>query len=387
MKILIIGGIPHSLINFRGPLLQAMLAKGHEVIACTGEPREDVTAKLREWGVKFVPVAIYRSGMRPWQDMRTCWELWRLLKKIQPDVVLAYTIKPVIWGGLAARCSGILGMYSMITGLGYAFTTGNGLQGRITGLFAAILYRLSLKYNRRVFFQNPDDIHDFTTRRLVQQEQCILVNGSGIDLEHYEVTPLPASPRFLMICRLLRDKGVREYVQAARSIKKRYPKALFRLAGALDSNPSSVATAELEDWQNEGVIEYLGELEDVRPAFSDCSIYVLPSFYREGTPRTVLEAMSMGRAIITTDSPGCRETVHLTENGKTQKDHGAPLIEGKNGFLVRVRDTEALAQAMRRFIEDPALIMEMGKRSREIAEEKYDVHKVNAVMLQVMGIE
>ncbi|MBM9538611.1 glycosyltransferase family 4 protein [Desulfobulbus alkaliphilus] len=370
MKILVIGGISRSLINFRGPLLQTMLAKGHEVIACAGEPREDVTAELREWGVGFVPVALYRSGMRPWQDVRTCWELWRLFKKIQPDVVLAYTIKPVIWGGLAARFAGTLGIYSMIEGLGYAFTPGNGLHGRVAGFFATCLYRLSLKYSRKVFFLNPDDVHDFTTRRLVQQEQCVLVNGTGIDLEHYGVTPLPASPRFLMICRLLRDKGVREYVQAARSIKKHYPETLFRLAGALDANPSSVSAAELEDWHNEGVIEYLGQLEDVRPAFADCSIYVLPSYYREGTPRTVLEAMSMGRAIITTDAPGCRETV----------------VNGDNGFLVPVRSIEALETAMLQFIVDPDLAPRMGLRSRQIAEEKYDVHKVNAVMLQEMGI-
>jgi glycosyltransferase involved in cell wall biosynthesis len=187
-----------------------------------------------------------------------------------------------------------------------------------------------------------------------------------------------------MIARLLGDKGVREYIQAARIIKGRNPEASFALAGALDPNPASVTQAELDQWINEGVIKYLGVLEDVRPAFENCSVYVLPSYYREGTPRTVLEAMSMGRPIITTNAPGCRETIKLP--GQTLNKDSKEIIRGENGFLVPVKDVEKLVQAMEQFINHPELIHQLGERSRKIAEEKYDVHKVNEVIMRGMGI-
>ena len=181
---------------------------------------------------------------------------------------------------------------------------------------------------------------------------------------------MPSGFRFLLIARLLVSKGVREYVQAASRIKDRYPDAVFLLVGLLDSNPEAINQCELDKWIEDGVIEFRGCLVDVRSAISDCNVYVLPS-YREGTPRTVLEAMAMGRAVITTDAPGCRETV----------------IDGDNGFLVPVKSVQGIEVAMQRFINDPSLIESMGMRSRKIAEEKYDVHKVNAKMLFEMGLK
>ena len=191
-------------------------------------------------------------------------------------------------------------------------------------------------------------------------------------------------PNFLMVCRLLVDKGIREYVQSARIIKEKYPEVKFRLAGPFDPNPAGLPHAELEIWKKEGVIEYLGELEDIRPAFKNCSVYVLPS-YREGTSRSVLEAMSMGRAIITTNAPGCRETVELNCGRSIDKD-STDVIQGENGFLVPVRNVEKLVCAMQRFIDYPELMQKMGNRSREIAVEKYDVNKVNKVILRGMGL-
>ena len=181
--------------------------------------------------------------------------------------------------------------------------------------------------------------------------------------------PLPQQPRFLLIARLLADKGIREYVAAARTLKKRYPQAQFRIAGYTDSNPLSISATELEVWESKGIVEYLGSLDDVRPALADTQVYVLPS-YREGTPRTVLEAMATGRPIITTDSPGCRETV----------------VEGENGFLVPIKDAEALAAAMERFIIEPGLGARMGSASLQLARDKYDVHKVNAAIMRGMGL-
>ena len=197
-----------------------------------------------------------------------------------------------------------------------------------------------------------------------------MVNGSGVDLDEFGPEPPPAAGNcFLIICRFLGNKGVREYAQAAHRVRLRHPNAVFCLAGWIDDNPDAIAESELDAWVQSGDIEYLGRLEDVKPALRECSVYVLPS-YREGTPRTVLEAMAIGRPVITTDAPGCRETV----------------TDGENGFLVPVKSVGALVEAMQRFIDNPDLAAEMGKRSREIAEEKYDVHKVNKVMLRDMGI-
>jgi glycosyltransferase involved in cell wall biosynthesis len=198
----------------------------------------------------------------------------------------------------------------------------------------------------------------------------VVVNGSGVDIQEYGHAGLPEGPVvFLMIARLLVAKGVREYVQAAKHLRAEFPSARFLLAGWLDEGPDSVGAKELAAWEDEGAVEYLGRLADVKPALRGCSAYILPS-YREGTPRTVLEAMSIGRAIITTDAPGCRETV----------------IDGHNGYLVPVRSVQPLSDAIRRLLDSPEDLKRMGDASRRLAEEKYDVKKVNAVMLREMGI-
>lgn len=196
------------------------------------------------------------------------------------------------------------------------------------------------------------------------------MNGSGVDVADYALAPLPQNPSFLLIARLLGDKGVREYAQAARKVKAQYPDSIFRLVGWIDDNPDAIGQLELDEWVSSGTVEFLGKLADVRPAIADCNVYVLPS-YREGTPRTVLEAMAMGRPVITTDAPGCRETV----------------TDGDNGFLVSVMAVDELAAAMVRFIESPELVASMGERSRLVAEQKYDVHRVNEFMLGEMGIK
>jgi glycosyltransferase involved in cell wall biosynthesis len=257
----------------------------------------------------------------------------------------------------------------MIEGLGYAFG-GVSWQKRPVGLIVRNLYRMALKFSAGVFFLNPDDRDLFLKLGLIPREvKTTLLNGIGVDLDWYSPCVLPDRPVFLLIARLLVDKGLREYYQAAKQLKSRYPQARFLLAGDLDENPMCIRAKELETWRLDGAIEYLGHLDDVRPAFAAARVYVLPS-YREGTPRTVLEAMAMGRPIVTTDAPGCRETV----------------VEGRNGFLVPVRDVEALAVAMERFILEPELAERMGKESLAIAREKYDVHKINAVIMRVMGV-
>lgn len=374
MKILLIASLAESLINFRGPLIVALLAKGIDVhVAAPDLPMHStVHLKLQAMGLTVHQVSMQRTGSNPLVDMRTAWALWRLMRQIEPGMVLAYTIKPVIYGTLAAWLAGVPQRFALITGLGYAFQGGE--QRSCLQALVQSLYGIALARAKRVFFQNPDDLALFRELGILQpQTPVCVVNGSGVDLVSFAAQPLPVGAvqggvRFLFIGRLLEDKGVREYAEAARLLKRTHPQARCALVGWIDSNPNAISQAELDGWVTDGSIEFLGRLADVRPAIKACSVYVLPS-YREGTPRTVLEAMAMGRAIVTTDAPGCRETV----------------VHGDNGYLVPVQDVEALTLAMRRFIEEPELQQLMGARSRQMAEDKYDVHKVNTVMLQGMG--
>lgn len=385
MKIIVIGGLPISLINFRRPLLREMVSAGHSVTASANGHDITTERKLEEIGVQYHPIRLERAGLNPVTDLLTLIDLIRLIHRIHPDIILTYTIKPIIYGGLAAAWIGVHSTYSMIEGLGYAFIESTSPKQRLISAIARTLYRYSLRKSNQVFFLNPDDMSLFLKMNIVHKEQVLRINGTGVDLDYYAYTNLPKEPVFLMIARLLADKGVREYAITAARVKQRVPEARFLLVGDLDPNPSSIKPDELKSWQQSGVIKYLGYLDDVRPAIRQCRYYVLPS-YREGVPRTVLEAMSMGRPILTTDAPGCRETMVLTAEGQKQRESGERVMCGENGFLVRPRDVEALEKAMLNFLKKPELAESIAKRSREIAEEKFDVHKVNSVIMKTMGL-
>lgn len=373
-KFLVLASYPQSLVNFRGPLIGEASKAGHDVVAVApGLSREPaVLAALRALAASPRDVALERTGTNPLEDVLGLWGLLRLMRRERPKAVLAYTIKPVIWGTLAAWLARVPRRYALITGLGYTFVDDGSLKRRLLNLMVRWLYRLALRHATKVFFQNPDDAALFAEMRLLPPAlPRVVVNGSGVDLNHYAQAPLPPGPvRFLLITRLLGDKGVREYAQAAAMVLRDHPEARFDLVGFLDTNPNSVSAEELRGWQEAGTLYWHGPLDDVRPALAAAHVYVLPSYYREGTPRTVLEAMAMGRAVITTDTPGCRETV----------------IDGHNGFMVPPRKAEPLAHAMRRFIEDPFLIEQMGAASRSFAEYRYDVRKVNAILLSEMQL-
>ncbi|MBT2334940.1 glycosyltransferase family 4 protein [Variovorax paradoxus] len=372
MKFLLIASLAESLVNFRGSLIAALQARGLQVhVAAPDLPEASpVRLKLEAAGVVVHEVVMRRTGTNPIADLLTLWRLWRLMRRVQPEYVLGYTIKPVIYGSLAAWLAGVPRRFALVTGLGYAFQ-GDGQRNGLRELVQR-LYALAFARVHAVFFQNPDDEALFRRRKLLMlgARTCV-VNGSGVDLSAFGMVPLPrGTPCFLLIARLLGDKGVREYAQAARRVRAIHPSVRCLLVGWIDTNPNAIAQHELDAWAADGTLNFLGRLDDVRPAIADCSVYVLPS-YREGTPRTVLEAMAMGRAVITTDAPGCRETV----------------MHGDNGFLVPVKSIDALEQAMLKFIEDETLSLRMGQRSRHMAEARYDVHKVNAMMLREMGIE
>ena len=372
-KILLIANSPISLINFRGQFLRALVAKRLEVHAAA--PDLPQTSKYRHqlecFGVKVHEISLKRAGMNPLEDLMTLFLLWSLMRRVKPDYLLGYTIKPVIYGSLAASLSGVPRRFALITGLGYAFTGEQNFKRGLVQKLVSKLYSLSFMRTEKVFFQNPDDEALFRTLKVLPDSvPSMVVNGSGVDLEQYTVAPLPKnSVVFLLIARLLGDKGIREYIAAATQVKKQYPEVRFMLVGDVDENPDSVQAFEIKQWECDGTIDYLGWLEDVRSAIADCSVYVLPS-YREGTPRTVLEAMAMGRPIITTDAPGCRETV----------------VDGENGFLVPIKDVESLTKAMERFICEPELAPRMGKASLQLAHNKFDVHKINMSMMCGMGL-
>jgi len=369
LRIVVLTNYSPSIMSFRGVLLAELAAAGHEVTVCAPGGDAEVIRQVKAIGVRYRAIALARTGLNPLRDSATFVQLFRLFRELQPDIVLNYTIKPVIYGTLAAKIAGVRSVYSIMTGLGFAFT-GLGLNRRLVRAIVCLLYRIVLPRNEVVFFLNSDDLALFRGLGLVKGKQrTVLLPGEGIPLEQFPVAPLGTEPVFLLIARLLRDKGIREYVDAARLLRQSYPRLICRIVGPLDSNPTAFRIDEVEAWQREGIIEYMGETDDVRSHIAAASVYVLPS-YREGMPRTILEAMAMGRPVVTTDVPGCRETV----------------IDGENGFLVPVGDSVALAAAMERFIRQPEIIVAMGTRSRAIIEEKFDVCKVNAVIMQTLGL-
>lgn len=368
-KVLVVGSFAPSLIRFRGPLIEAIVAKGHSVVAAAPGIDAAMAEELRGVGASAREIPLRNVSLSPFAMLKSLRAMRRLIRDERPDVIIAYTIKPVIVAALAGTAERVPSLVSLITGAGYAFTGGRELKRIVSRMAASWLYRVALKRSHVIVFQNPDDEALFRRLRLVPRDrETVIVNGSGVDIEHFSPAPLPEGPSFLMIARLLKDKGIREFAEAAKRLKTLHPDVPISLVGDFDPSPDSLGREELAQLVASG-IDYKGHLDDVRPAIAECSVYVLPS-YREGTPRSVLEAMAMGRAIVTTDAPGCRETVR----------------EGENGFLVRPRDADSLLEGMKRFIDDPGLATVMGGASRRIAEAKYDVRKVNAELLRHAGL-
>ena len=369
MKVAALTSYGPTLASVRGPLLRAMVEAGHQVVASAPDCAPNVISDLEQLGIRYQCLPLKRRGLNPISDIKYCVRVSRFLKAERVDLCFSYTVKPVVFGSLAARRARVPAIASMITGLGFTFMGGSA-SARLLSVTTKNLYRLALRNNRCVFFQNPDDRDVFIRQKLARPEQCTVVNGSGVDLDHFKPSPVPEGPpAFLMIARLLKAKGIIEFLEAAQRLKAVCPSCRFRLVGREEAGLDAIPLSHIRSWQDRGVLEFVGELWDVRPELERCTVYVLPS-YREGTPRSVLEAMACGRPIITTDVPGCKETV----------------AEAVNGFLVPARDSVALEQAMRRFVERRELAPKMGRESRRIAVEKYDVRMINRLMLQRMGL-
>ncbi|NYS26558.1 glycosyltransferase family 4 protein [Rhodobacteraceae bacterium 2376] len=369
--VLFIAGNARSLVANRGDLIAEMQLAGHKVSAVV--PIEDMLDSVHDLGIEVHPLRLARTGRNPIQDLGTVLRLYKLIKAIVPDVTFAYNIKPVVWGTLAARLGGVPERYSMITGLGTNFVEADGIKARLMRAFLARLYRIGVNGSRTVFFQNPDDLRDFIDLGVMKDaRKAILTMGSGVNLDQFPRTPLPAGPMtFVLIARLLHNKGVREFCTAARAVRAEWPEARFVVVGPHDpSLPHAVAASELASWQAEGIVEFTGGVRDVRPHLARATVFVLPSYYREGQPRSALEAMAMGRALIMSDSPGCRETVR----------------DGENGLLVPPRDASALADAMVQLLTRPELVRRMADASYARAVNEYDARKVNRGILKTMGL-
>lgn len=369
MKILLIGAKASSLYNFRGELLKVLtLNNKNKVYAMASEASESEVEAIENLLVKYINYPVNRTGLSPTEDFKTFFALRNVFKQKKPDVILAYTIKPIIWGGLASRFVPKCRFYALVTGLGFAFQKGSWKKNLLVKL-VTFLYKIALKNSEKVIFQNTDNQQVFINLGIVPAHKTCVINGSGVDVNHYDIKPLPTSPAFLLIARLLGDKGIREYIEAANIVKQQYPNALFQLVGPEDPSPDGITLSELSKLNKEQSVDYLGSTSDVRPYIESCSIFVLPS-YHEGLPRTVLEAMATGRPILTTDVPGCRETV----------------INDVNGWLVEKANVEQLAERMIWFIENPKEWQRMADASRKMVEDKFDVHKVNKELMKIMEL-
>lgn len=373
-SIAIITSIAFSMANFRGPLIRRMISKGITVYALAPDYDEQTRAAVRALGAEPVDISLERTGLRPARDMADMVRLAGTLRRLRPDLVFGYFIKPVIYGTLAARLAGVRRRYALVAGLGYVFTPDgmrDGAKRRALRRIASILYRVAFRLCDRVFLQNGDDLAVLCAGGVLPRDKAVLISGSGVDLARFRPAPPVLAPvTFVLVARLLREKGIAEYVAAARRIRAEGEAARFLLLGDVDANPGGLRREEVERWVAEGVVEWPGQVPDVRTWLAQSSVFVLPS-YREGKPRSTQEAMAMALPVVTTDAPGCRDTVE----------------EGVNGFKVPVRDDRALEAAMRRFIDDPALIARMGQASRAMAKRLFDVHRINDAMLRTMQLE
>lgn len=367
MKLILISPKNRTVYNFRGDLIKEIISKGYEVVV-TGPDNTDID-KIQALGARFKEIPMQKTGTSISSDLKYCENLTKFLREEKPDVTLGYTVKPVVYGAIAAKRAGVKNINCLITGGGYTFVS-RSIKARILGMVVRNLYRVGLLNATHVIFQNKDDLNEFSAKHLVNKRKCSYVNGSGVNINQFKPASMPEEPTFFMLSRLLKSKGVGEYLEAARTVKRQYPNAKFKLLGKYEYVMQDAMDREyIESFINEGIIERFEETDDVRPYYEMCSVYVLPS-YREGTPRTVLEAMAMGRPIITTDTQGCRETVR----------------EGVNGFLVPVKDSAAVADKMIWFIEHPDQIEKMGEQSIRYVHKKFDVKKVNADMIRLMSI-
>lgn len=368
MKIVVLSSHTPSLFWFRIDMMLDFISRGHEVVAIGNESEDKWCDEFQSKEIRYRCAFIQRNGTNPIKDLTTLFSLKKLLKEEMPDKIFTYQAKAVIYGGIAANLLGITEVYPLIAGVGSVFLS-DDVKSKVIRCILKNEYRIGMKKCSKIFFQNQDDVEVFTNGKIIDKSKVVLIDGSGVNLDKFTVQPMPDTFGFLCIARLIRDKGVYEYLEACRIVKEKHPEIRCLLVGPFDTNPSALKKEELQPYIDGGTIEYFGEQADVRLYLAQCNVYILPS-YREGTPKTVLEAMACGRAVITTDAPGCRETV----------------VDGENGYLVPVKDVISLVEKMEYLIDSPETVSQMSLKGRYIAEKKYDVRLINNTIIYTMKL-
>lgn len=374
MKIALISqNVSPGITTFRKELILELIDRGHEVYALASDYSETSRQQVKAFGAIPISYPMDRAGLNPVKDFINWLALCRTLKQIKPKVVLSFFMKPSIYGTLAAKVVGVERRFAMVEGLGYAFTKekrGFTLKKKLIQKVLGLLSTVSFFFADKIFFLNRDDSRDLRQVSLFSENKVVTLGGIGVDLCKFRYEPLKTRSRlrFIFIARLLKEKGIYEFINAVRMVKETYPDTEFVVLGGLDSeNPSGITQSELDNFIDEGLISSPGFVTDVEKWISDSDVFVLPS-YREGIPRSTQEAMAMGKAIITTDTPGCRETV----------------IEGVNGLLVPPFDASKLAESMIYLINNKDVVLKMGEASRVFAEEHFDVKKINKKLIDIL---
>ncbi|MEK5757561.1 glycosyltransferase family 4 protein [Acinetobacter variabilis] len=375
MIIALIGTVASSFYGFRADLICTLSKKGHQVYAFTSEYTAEDLIKIEKLGATPITYTLNRGGLNPLADIVATYRLSKKIKIINPDLVFSYFSKPVIFGTLAAKLAQVPRVIGMLEGLGYTFTEqpeGLSKKTQLIKKIQVFLYKIALPQLDQLIFLNPDDPKDLIERYVINVKNIEVLGGIGLNLHHYKYSEnFNSNISFIFIARLLAEKGIHDYIKAAKIVKEKYPSVKFTVLGAIDKEAlGSLKEEELENLVKTNIIEYPGHVSNVSEWIENSSVFVLPSYYREGVPRSTQEAMAIGRAVITTDVPGCRETV----------------VDGVNGFLVPKWDPEVLAEKMIYFIEHPEQVRLMGAESYKIAVEKFDAEKVNLRLVNILGL-
>lgn len=388
MKVLVLTADANTLIYHRGDLIRDFAAHGCEVVTSAAEDYPHVQKFVREIGARHEPIRMVRSRVNLAKDWITWLDMFRLFRREKPDALFAYTIKSVVYGCVVARLAGVPRVYALLPGLGFTFVKAETRKQAAVQWVSKMLHRFALKRADVIFMQNKDDVQLFTDMKMLPPGVPVHVTaGSGVNLDEYPHVPLDedAAPaagkvRFVLVSRLLISKGVRVFAEAAQKIKARHPQAEFHLVGPFDPNPNRVHESEVAQWVQDGTLTHHGMVRDVAGLLKTMHVFCLPTWYREGVPHATLEALSTGRAIITTDSVGARECVTGTDTAP------APLKKGSNGFLCATQDVDAVVRAMEFFLDHPDQVAVMGRASRRLAEEVFDVRLVDQIILRAMNL-
>lgn len=364
-KIVFIAPKTSTFLNFRGQLMKDIIKKGYDVSAVV--PEDELDDKFKELGVKKIVLNFNKTSLSIFDSLKYLKGLKKILIEEKPDKVFSYTIKPVIFGSIAAHQTKVKEIFSLVCGLGYVYSV-NNLKTKIIRPICNLAYKIAFKYNKKVIFQNKDDVNDFVIKKIIYKDKCKIVNGSGVDLNLFRKNKLPNNNSFIMVSRIIKEKGVKEFFEAAAIVKEKYPDSKFTYIGAYDKSYEK-DFEHLKPYIEKGIVEYIPETDNVAEYISKSAIFVLPSYYREGIPKTLLEATAMGRPIITTNTPGCKETIK----------------EGINGYFVDVKNSKDLADKMEKMINNKNL-QKMGDESYQICFNKFDIKIINEDMMKIMGV-